>query len=813
MRRIIFAFILGFIFSPGILAFQVNGSVITGRVTDHDGNPLPGAGITIAGTQHGVLSDENGFYTLSDLKDGYYVINVSFLGYENIRKEVHLKGKMVLNIQLVPWSYMAGEVIVNAIRAGNHTPLAYSTIDEELIRKHNSGQDLPFLLSMTPSLVETSEAGNGIGYTSLRIRGTDASRINVTIDGIPLNDPESQQVFWVDLPDLASSVDNIQVQRGAGTSSNGAGAFGGTVSIQTKNPENKPFTQIYSSMGSFGTFKNTLAAGTGLLAGRFALQLRLSQLKSDGYIRRTGSDHRSSYISGVLNAGRSRIKANIILGEEHTGIGWWGVPKEMLMVDRRYNPAGEYTDEYGVTHFYDNECDNYRQNHYQLIYSLNISSYINLSTALHYTKGKGYYEEFKKDRDLSDYLLPEINIGDTVISSTDLITRKWMSNDFYGLVYSLRYRKNKIEASFGGGANYYAGDHFGKIIWMKYSNLEKDYQWYLNNGIKSEASIYAKATYDLNGLFSVYGDLQYRYIYYKMEGKDDDKIGSLQKDLRQEHNFSFFNPKAGLFWEISPNQDGWLSFSIAGREPTRTDFKEATGDPSATPRQERLYDTELGYNLKTERFSLGVNSYIMYYHDQLVPTGELSSTGYSIMTNVGKSYRLGIELNAGMKPVSFISWDFSLTLSRNKIAEFTEYYIDYDTVTWEEHYKSKDLGTVDIAYSPSVTGTSDLNFRILKNLGVHFISKYVGRQYFDNTMSKERMINPYFVNNLRISFDPVIRKLKSVEFQIFINNIFNTEYESNAYGGNWYEAGTEKSWSYFFPQAGTNVMFRAGITF
>ncbi len=297
---------------------------------------------------------------------------------------------------------------------------------------------------MTPSLVETSEAGNGIGYTSLRIRGTDASRINVTIDGIPLNDPESQQVFWVDLPDLASSVDNIQIQRGVGTSSNGAGAFGGTVSIQTRSPENEPFAQIYTSAGSFGTFKNTVAAGTGLLADRFALQLRLSQLNSDGYISRTGSDHRSSYISGVMRAGRSRLKANIILGEEHTGIGWWGVPKEMLPVDRRYNPAGEYRDELGVTHFYDNESDNYRQNHYQLFYSMNINDNLNISTALHYTKGKGYYEEYKADRNLSDYIpVNGMNIGDTVISSTDLITRKWLSNDFYGLIYSLKYKQRQ----------------------------------------------------------------------------------------------------------------------------------------------------------------------------------------------------------------------------------------------------------------------------------------------------------------------------------------------------------------------------------
>ena len=383
-----------------------------------------------------------------------------------------------------------------------------------------------------------------------------------------------------------------------------------------------------------------------------------------------------------------------------------------------------------------------------------------------------------------------------------------MTNDFYGLIYTLKYKKNRIEATFGGGANNYTGDHFGNIIWMRYFTLDNDYRWYLNSGKKSEVNLFTKTTYALTDVLSAYADLQYRIISYKMTGSDDD-----QKDLGQEHIFGFFNPKAGLFWAISPNQDGYLSFSVAGREPTRADFKEAAGDSEATPEKERMYDTELGYTLRGANFSIGANGYLMYYHDQLVPTGELSNTGYSIMTNVDQSYRLGIELNAGLKPVNFLEWNFNLTLSRNKIADFTEFYTDYDTISWGSEYKSKDLGSVDIAYSPSVIGTSDINFRIRKDLEIHFISKYVGKQYFDNTMSPERMIDPYFVNNLRINFEPAIRKIKELNFQILVNNIFNAEYESNAYGGNWYEGGEEKSWSYYFPQAGTNVMFSAGIKF
>jgi iron complex outermembrane receptor protein len=807
--KVAFLFLTGFFLFPEAFAIQDKGSVIEGRVTDETGKPLAGAGITVENTFLGTHSGTDGTYYIGGLKDGVYQLRFSFIGYEPQVAEVRLEGRYVLNISLVQISFVAGEVIVNATRAGTHTPLAYSTLDNEVVSKQNAGQDIPYLLGLTPSLVETSEAGNGIGYTNLRIRGTDASRINVTVDGIPLNDPESQQVFWVDLPDLASSVDNIQVQRGVGTSSHGAGAFGATISIQTKNPENEPFAQISTSYGSFNTIKKMITAGTGLLADRLAFRVRFSELKSDGFIDRTGSDHSSAFINGVLRTERSLLKANVIIGQEHTRIGWWGVPKEMLPADRKYNPAGEYTDENGIIRYYDNESDNYTQNHFQLIYGYRFNNDLNFNTAFHYTDGNGYYEEFKEDASLSDYGMPDVNIGDTVISLTDLVRRKWLSNDFYGLVYSLRYKKDKIEAAFGGGANYYTGDHFGRIIWMKYpGNAEKDHQWYLNNGKKREISIYGKADYLLTEKISFFADLQYRYLNYRMTGPDDDL-----KDLGQTHNFGFFNPKAGLFIAINPNQDAYLSFSVANREPSRADFKEAAGDPDANPRSETLYDTELGYKLRGEKFSAAINLYAMLYKDQLVPTGELSSTGYSIMTNVEKSSRLGIELITALKPAEFFNWDFSLTLSRNKIPDFVEHYIDYDTSDWSEEYKSRDLGTVDIAYSPSVIGISDLNFKILKNTELHILSKYVGRQYFDNTMNPERKIDPYFVNNLRFDFEPSIRGIKGADFQVLVNNILNSEYESNAYGGNWYEDGIEKTWSYYFPQAGINFMIRAGFTF
>jgi iron complex outermembrane receptor protein len=616
-------------------------------------------------------------------------------------------------------------------------------------------------------------------------------------------------VFWVDLPDLASSVDNIQVQRGVGTSSNGAGAFGASINIQTRGIENEPFAEINSSAGSFGTFKNNITAGTGLLKERFAFQMRYSDLRSNGFIERTGSKHNSAYMSALYRTGKSLIKANIILGKEQTGIGWWGVPEDMLSTDRRYNPAGEYTDGNGLTRYYDNETDNYIQNHFQLIFSRKLDAVLSLHSAFHYTMGKGYYEEFREDEPFGKYGLVPVTTGSETIWETDLIRRKWMANHFYGMVYSLNYRKERVDASIGGGLNLYSGDHYGKIIWMRHpGSTEKDYQWYFNNGEKGEISIYGKINWSVTEKLSAYGDLQYRYINYILEGADDDL-----KNIGQKHMFSFFNPKAGVFLSIASNQEAYLSFSVANREPTRTDFKEASGDNGATPKPERLLDTELGYRIRSAKSSFAFNLYGMIYRDQLVPTGELSNVGYPIMTNVEKSYRAGAEIIAGFIPADFIGWDFTLTLSRNKIIDFTEHYIDYNTDDWSSEYKSRKVGTSDIAYSPSLTGSSDISIRIIPRIRLHFISKYVGSQYFDNTMDSKRMLDPYFHNNLMIDIDPGTKHIRGASIQLLVNNIFNSKYESNAYGGNWYEDGAEKSWAYYFPQAGINFIVKLGLKF
>ncbi len=805
--KLFFLFFVGLLslafVSPSCLLGQISrGGKLAGIVTDEDGLPLAGATVVIIDTNSGAISGPSGEYYINVAMSGTFIVMVSFVGYNSIEAAIEMNGDIRQDFVLSRKDIIAGEVVINATRAGERTPQTYTIIDQESIKRQHTGMDMPFLLSLTPSLVETSEAGNGIGYTNMRIRGTDANRINVTIDGIPLNDPESQQVFWVDIPDVASSVDNIQVQRGVGASSNGPAAFGATISMETKIPEDEPFAEVDGSFGSFNTSKLTLAAGSGLINEKYAMQMRVSDLRSDGYVYRTGSEHRSAMVTATYRTNSSMLKLNILYGKEHTGIGWWGNPMEMVDVDRRYNPAGEYYDSTGSQKFYDNESDNYTQTHFQLSWNKEINGSFSMSTSAFYTIGQGYYEEYKDDAELSDY-----GVLVASVDETDLIRQKWMSNDYIGMIYSVKYKVGIFEGAIGGTVNYFSGDHFGKIIWLESAVPGLDnYQWYSNAGDKGEASIYGKGEIMINDRLSVYGDVQYRFASYSMRGPDDDF-----KILDQDHLFNFFNPKAGLFYSINNKQNIYLSFSVGSREPTRSDYKEAAGDELSMPKPERLYDTELGYAFKNEKLSANANFYAMLYDDQLVPTGELSNTGYSIMTNVDKSYRIGAEFSAGIKPWKFLEWNMGTTLSSNKIIDFVEYYVDYNTSDWSKSYMSMERGKVDIAYSPGIISTSDINFIILNPLELHFVSKYVGRQYFDNTMSEDRMLEPYLVNNVNIDWNPGVKFAKNFMVRLAVNNILNNKYISNAYGGNWYEDGIENTWAYYFPQAGTNFMMKISM--
>ncbi len=784
-------------------------ATITGTITGDDGQPLPGATVIAVGTLGGTAAAVDGSYILNVGRDGKYDIRVSFVGYEPEMRTVQVTGTARADFRLTPAAIPAAEVVVSATRAGNRTPVTYQTVTGEELKRNNFGADIPFLLAMTPSLVETSEAGNGIGYTSMRIRGSDASRINVTIDGIPLNDAESQQVFWVDLPDFAASVESIQVQRGVGTSGNGAGAFGASVNIQTLSPGADAVATVTGTLGSFNTFKQSVIAGTGTIAERVSLLMRYSGLRSDGYVRHSGSDHRSMYVTGVYSAGRSRLKANVIIGEEQTGISWWGVTREMMEVDRRYNPAGVYTDADGVERYYENQTDNYWQNHYHLIFSRNMGRGLLLHTAAHLTDGKGYYEQYKEESRLSEFGLPEVVIGGETISRSDVIHRKWNDNLFYGVTWALKYDGRGTDAAIGGAVNRHDGDHFGQVIWMRYpGDSESGYEWYLNNGVKDEFNIYGKVNQMLSPRLSAFADLQLRLIGYSMEGPDDNLLL-----LDQEHRYSFFNPKTGLFWSAAPGHDLYASVAVAHREPTRANYKDAVGDAMATPQPERLTDFEAGYSFRSGGAALDVNLYYMLYRDQLVPTGELSNVGYPIMTNVRDSYRAGVEIVTAVRPAEFLEWNLSLTLSRNKIRDFVEYYTDYNTSDWSEEYLSRELGLVDIAYSPGIIGGSELVLRPFEATELRLLGKYVGSQYFDNTMSEARRLDPYFVSNAVATYRFGFSGVKEAVVSLAVNNIFNSMYVSNAYGGNWYEDGVEQTWAYYFPQAGINWMMRVGLTF
>jgi iron complex outermembrane recepter protein len=782
-------------------------STISGTVTSSDGLPMAGASIVVEELHSGVVAGNSGHYELRGLKNGSYHIRYSFTGYEPVVRETVLSRSVVIDITLNESVVMTDEVVVSSTRAGSSTPVAYSDVDAKGIQRNDMTRDMPYLLALTPSVVETSDAGTGVGYTSLRVRGSGGSRINVTLDGIPLNDAESQEMFWVDLPDLASSVSSIQMQRGIGTSTNGAGAFGASVNINTLTPPNEAGAEVNFSAGSFNTFKTTVKGYTGRLGDHFSMALRASMIKSDGFIKHSGSDIKSGSVSTAWTSARTVIRANALMGSERTGIAWWGVPEEMLSTDRRYNPAGEYTDANGVTRYYNDEVDDYLQNHYHLSVNHMLTGKLTFNVSLHLTTGNGYYEEQKSDQTLAEYGLENIVIKDTTITETDMVERKWMSNTFYGAVWSLTRKGAKTDLTLGGGINRYDGDHFGKILWMQNAGpYIPGYEWYRNRGLKDEINLYGRTSTELTSSLSSYVDMQLRYISYTIKGPDDD-----MHDLTLGHYFTFFNPKAGLFWRNGTGSEVYASVAVAHREPTRSDFTNAAGDASATPKPEKMTDMETGYSFKSAPLVFNLNIYLMNYHNQLVPTGQISNVGYSIMTNVEKSYREGIELSTNFTPSKNYGVNANITLSRNKISDFRNYYTEYNTSDWSSIYTYSDLGTVDIAYSPSVTGSATMEYTPAENLSLCLTGKYVGKQYYDNTMSNDRKIDPYFVSNFSAGYAITTKSMGEIDMRLQVNNILNNKYQSNAYGGMWREDAVEKTWAYFFPQAGTNYMFSIGF--
>lgn len=793
---------------------------LSGTVTDAQGNPLAGASVSIENSYIGAYTDAAGLFRLEKLTAGNYKIACSYLGYATVYQNVTLQSSMAITIQMNQKVVAIQPVVLTAIKAKELTPVAQTNVTKQEIEQQHGTKDIPYVLEQTPSIVATSDNGTGIGYTGMRIRGTDMSRINITVNGIPLNDAESQTVFWVNMADFASSVDAIQIQRGVGTSTNGAASFGASVNFETVDIQQKPHASLSSAIGSFGTYKQNISAGTGIIDSAWYVGVRLSNLDSKGWVYRSFSHHKSAHVTGTYFKANHRISGNVLLGEERTGISWEGVPDYMLTVDRRYNATGLYYDNQGNEQFYDNETDNYWQNHYSLSYSLQQSKNLKFSLTGHATTGEGYYEQYKDDAAFSKYGISVISLPDTVviidgtqyifpdstISRSDLIRQKWLDNIFYGYTTGLSYTKNNTEIILGSAYNIYTGKHFGSLPWVELiPDFNSSQEWYSNTSEKRDFTVFTKIEHKISSQLLLFGDVQYRNIRYQMNGIDDDFT-----PLTQEYVWDFVNPKVGMHYSINKQNKVFASFAVANREPTRTDLKDASKSTKEIT-HETLYDTELGYNLTLQKFSMAIHAYNMQYTNQLVLTGRLNDVGDPIMENVNKSYRRGIEWIIGARPAKEIAWNASLTLSENKILNYTEYATNY-TETWDEEPKVSQLGTTDISYSPNVVASNSIMFYPDKSVYFGFNSKHVGAQYFDNTSDNQRKLPAYTIHNFMIAYTTPIKKT-NLDIQLMVNNLLDTEYISNAYGGNWYEQQQEKSWSYYFPQAGINFMCKTSLSF
>ncbi|MDQ3682205.1 MAG: TonB-dependent receptor [Bacteroidota bacterium] len=686
-------------------------------------------------------------------------------------------------------------VEVRSVRASSSSPFAKTNIGKEEIIKQNLGQDLPFILNQTPSVVINSDAGNGFGYTGIRIRGSDATRINVTLNGVPFNDPESGGTFFVDLPDFISSVNSIQVQRGVGTSSNGAGAFGGSIHLSTNETNKKAYVEFNNSYGSFNSLKNTLKIGSGLLGKHFTADVRISRISSDGYIDRATSDLSSYYLSTAYLSGKTGLRFNVFSGKEKTYQAWYGVSETDLKNNRRVNYAGtEKQDEP-----YDNETDNYKQDHYQFFFNQKISASLVFNTGLFYIKGKGYYEQYKADEKYVDYGLAEPTIGSQVITNSDFIRQLWLDNDYYGNIFSLQHSSGKTQLNIGGSVAKYEGQHYGEVVWAKNGLSKENARWYHNPAEKTDANVYGKWQQDLSETFQISTDVQWRTVRHAINGFRDNAL------LRLDRKYHFFNPKLGM----SYRNNGLLvfaSYAIANKEPNRNDFEAS---PEELPRHERLHDIELGIEYKSKKYNLGAGFYYMNYKDQLVLTGKINDVGAFTRTNIDNSYRAGIELQADISLTNRLKVMGNLALSRNRIKDFTEYIDDYDN----GGQKSTTYDETTISFSPSVVGGATLNIIPFKNFTIDLIGKYVGKQYLDNTSNSSRKLNPFYIQDFRAVYSFNKKWLKNALIIAQANNLFNKKYEPNGYTFSYYYNAALTTENFYFPMAGTNWMVGVNLRF
>lgn len=803
---------------------------IKGKVIDSGSYPISDAVVEVRSNNQTLLkiTDTDGNFLFKNLTENYYKLKVSCSGYEDLEENVNVDNEdLIISLKQTPIVIVdyfpvrnLDAVNVFAVRAGTDSPFAFSNISKKEITERNSGQDIPYLLSLTPSFVATSDAGAGIGYTGFRIRGTDANRINVTTNGVPLNDAESHESFFVDLPDLASSLSSVQVLRGAGTSTNGSAAFGASINMETLQMEYEPFGEVSATYGSFNTKKYTLKAGTGRIKDKFTVEARISGINSDGYIDRATSDLKSYYIATGYFGKTGSLKIITFGGKQKTYQAWNGVDldkaaTEPLRYWRTYNDAGEYVDDNGVTQFYKNQIDDYTQTHYQLHFHqnlLNSAHYMDFNVALHYTGGKGFYEEYKTDREYKEYLLTSADGSQT----TDLIRQKWLDNDFYGGIFAVNYEfKNNMRITLGGGLSNYNGKHFGKVLWVRNAaeHFVSPQNWYSGKSEKSEGNIYLKTNYKIIDKLTFTVDLQYRGIVYKLKGTDDkfDEHTMQMRDLTQKHTFNFFNPKTGINYIFNNKNSIYASFSVVNREPNRDNYTEA--GENQRPESERLFDTEIGYRFASKRFTVEINLYNMQYLNQLILTGQTSDIGEPLTVNIPNSYRRGIEISGGVQMSGLLRWDGNFTLSRNKIKHFTEYVNCYDTDWNSLPQKTVEHTNTDIAFSANIITNSIFRFDY-RQFNMQFISSYVGRQYIDNTQHTNRSIAPYFVNNVAVNYFWEMQKIHGIAFQLLVSNIFNTQYASNGYMYDTYFYDTQRiDQKRYFPQAGTNLLFTTAVRF
>ncbi len=795
MLRYAFAALLFFVTTTVFPQYSIEGTI-----SNEKDAILEGASILIRENNLGTISDRSGKFILEELDEDNYTLQVSYMGYETLIRTVYVDKNISLDFKLQPSTFWGEEIIVRATRADKNTPTTYTVVEKAEIEKQNLGQDLPYLLSMEPSLVYSSDAGAGVGYTSLWIRGSNIQRINVTINGIPLNDPESHGVFWVNMPDFASSIQSAQIQRGVGTSTNGGGAFGATMNLETNYINREAFGQISSSFGSFDTWKNTFRAGTGLIKEKWAFEGRVSSLTSDGYIDRSSSNLKSFFLQGGYYGNSTVIKAVIFGGKERTYQAWYGIDKETLESDRTFNWAGAIYDEnWNITGFYNNETDNYQQDHYQLHISQLLAPGWHFNGALHYTYGRGYYEQYYSNEYLADYPIGIQYFGyDSLLTSEgfqyyyhdtisygDMIVRRWLDNHFYGTTFAFHYSSSRSQFTLGGAYNKYAhAKHYGELIWAEFAGDTKAGDKFYNNvSDKTDLNIYSKLDYSLTTYLSLFADLQIRQVDYTDDGTDKGN-----DTIAIDDEFLFFNPKAGITYVLKNIGTLYASYAVSHREPIRTDFLDAPA--GVVPKPEQLQDIEAGIRRQGKIFHYAVNGYLMLYTNQLVLTGEINDVGSPVRANVGKSYRLGLEADADVLLNKYFSFRGNIALSKN----LTDYrQIEYEEIVEYTH--------VPLPFSPSLVSGVDINIAPFDFLEATINGKFVSRQYLDLTGSDQKSLDPYFINNLIIAWSIRTKSLHTCRLSLQINNLFNVYYTSNGY--------VWEGVPYYYPQAGLHMM--AGI--